>query len=116
MFLGGILEWILGNSFTSVVFLTFGAFWLSFGGTLSPSFAAWASFAAEGEPAASGLQARGFNASFGESADDGEPVLLLLLLLVAKLERAGPGPFLFLTWDRFLLDLYGCRVCLLPAG
>lgn len=66
MILGGILEWVLGNSFPAVVFLTFGAYWLSFGGTLSPSFAAWSSFAAEGEPAASGLQAQGFNASLGK--------------------------------------------------
>lgn len=65
MIIGGLLEWVLGNSFPSVLFLTFGAFWLSFGATLSPSFAAYASFAAEGEPAAAGLQTQGFNASFG---------------------------------------------------
>ncbi|BGP27573.1 hypothetical protein JCM10295v2_006545 [Rhodotorula toruloides] len=32
----GILEWILGNTFSSVVFFTFGSFWLSFGFLLQP--------------------------------------------------------------------------------
>ncbi|GJN93916.1 hypothetical protein Rhopal_006975-T1 [Rhodotorula paludigena] len=35
--LAGIFEWVLGNTFTSVVFITFGAFWLSFGFLLQPS-------------------------------------------------------------------------------
>ncbi|GAA5858630.1 hypothetical protein JCM8547_001398 [Rhodosporidiobolus lusitaniae] len=34
--LAGLLEWILGNTFPSVVFVTFGAFWLSFGFLLQP--------------------------------------------------------------------------------
>lgn len=59
------MEWILGNSFPSVVFLTFGAYWLTFAGTLSPNFAAFSSFAATGQAASTGLQAQGFNASFG---------------------------------------------------
>lgn len=67
MIVGGLLEWVLGNSFPSLVFLTFGAFWLTFGGTLNPSFAAFSSFAATGEAGATGLQTQGFNASFGES-------------------------------------------------
>ncbi|CAN8106185.1 unnamed protein product [Discula destructiva] len=65
MVLSGFLEWVLGNTFSSVVFLTFGAFWLTFAGTLTPSFAAFSSFAAEGQPPATGLQTQGFNASFG---------------------------------------------------
>lgn len=40
MLLGGLLEFILGNTFPSVVFTTFGAFWLSYGGTLQPFFGA----------------------------------------------------------------------------
>ena len=38
MFTGGLLEFFLGNTFPSVVFCTFGAFWLSYGATLVPSF------------------------------------------------------------------------------
>lgn len=32
MLVGGVLEFILGNTFPSVVFTTFGAFWLAYGG------------------------------------------------------------------------------------
>lgn len=66
MTLGALLEWILGNTFPTVVFGTFGTFWLSFAGTLSPSFAAFSSYAPEGEPGAAGLETQGFNASFGK--------------------------------------------------
>ncbi|KAM0325823.1 hypothetical protein ACHAQA_007125 [Verticillium albo-atrum] len=66
MFLGGLLEWILGNTFPAVVFLTFSAFWFTFGATLNPSFAAFASYAPpDATSVAEGLQTRGFNASFG---------------------------------------------------
>lgn len=34
--LAGIFEWVLGNTFTSVVFITFSSFWLSFGFLLQP--------------------------------------------------------------------------------
>ncbi|GAA5903009.1 uncharacterized protein JCM6883_002664 [Sporobolomyces salmoneus] len=44
LFMGGIglmvaaiLEWVLGNTFTVVVFFTFGSFWLSFGYLLAPA-------------------------------------------------------------------------------
>lgn len=66
MILAGILEWVLGNSFPSVVFLTFGAFWLTFAGTLNPGFAAFSAFAASGEAATTGLETQGFNAGFGK--------------------------------------------------
>ncbi|KAK7756676.1 hypothetical protein SLS62_001117 [Diatrype stigma] len=65
MVIASVLEWILGNSFSSVVFITFGTFWLAFGGTLNPSFAAYAAYAPEGEAAAAGMSAPGFNASIG---------------------------------------------------
>ncbi|KAL7926431.1 GPR1/FUN34/yaaH family domain-containing protein [Trichoderma austrokoningii] len=65
MTLGGLLEWILGNSFSAVVFCTFGTFWLSYGGVLNPSFAAFSSFAAENEAGAEGLKTTGFNAGLG---------------------------------------------------
>jgi len=64
--LGGFLEWVLGNTFPSVVFCTFGAFFLSFAATLTPSFAAFATYAPVGEDASAGLATQGFNASFGK--------------------------------------------------
>ncbi|KAH6976981.1 GPR1/FUN34/yaaH family-domain-containing protein [Ilyonectria robusta] len=66
MLVGGLLEWVLGNSFPAVVFCSFGGFWFSYGATLIPSFAAYASYAPAGaESAAEGLSTTGFNASFG---------------------------------------------------
>ena len=65
MIIGGVLEWVLGNSFASVVFFTFGGFWLSLGGTLVPSFAAYSSFAIPGQAAQTGIASQGFNAGIG---------------------------------------------------
>ncbi|KAK1708421.1 hypothetical protein CaCOL14_008131 [Colletotrichum acutatum] len=66
MFVGGLLEWVLGNTFPSVVFLTFSSFWFTFGATLNPSFAAFSSYApANATSGAEGLTTQGFNASFG---------------------------------------------------
>lgn len=38
MILGGVMEFILGNTFPSVVFSMFGAFWLSYAATLQPFY------------------------------------------------------------------------------
>jgi succinate-acetate transporter protein len=79
MTLGGLLEWILGNSFPAVVFCTFGTFWLSYGGVLNPSFAAFSSFAGENEAGAEGLKTTGFNAGLGKS------------LFIAQLIKVSPS-------------------------
>lgn len=44
MIIGSFLEFILGNTFPFVVFGTFGAFWLTFGATLTPYFNASAAY------------------------------------------------------------------------
>lgn len=68
MVLNGIMEWILGNTFPSVVFCSFGGFYLSFGGILHPAFAAYSSY---GPPDAKspedGMSTQGFNASLGKN-------------------------------------------------
>src|ERR1700712_3526094 len=53
MILGGFLEFILGNTFPFVVFTSFGAFWLSFGATLTPYYNASIAYLPS-DPAASG--------------------------------------------------------------
>lgn len=68
MVIGSILEWILGNSFPAVVFATFGGFWLAYGATLTPAFAAASAYSSDGTSVAEGLQSQGFNASFGKWA------------------------------------------------
>lgn len=65
LIVAGLLEWFLGNTFPSVVFSAYGAFFLSFAGTLTPSFAAFASYAPAGAEPAAGLRTQAFNASFG---------------------------------------------------
>lgn len=66
MLIGGILEWVLGNSFPATVFCSFGGFWFSYGATLIPAFAAYATYAPADGVAADGLATTGFNASFGK--------------------------------------------------
>lgn len=65
MLLGAVGEWILGNTYPFVVFGTFGAFWLSFGGTLQPDFNAYGAYSPDPSNPAAGLTTVGFNSSFG---------------------------------------------------
>lgn len=68
MIIGAILEWVIGNSFSSVVFFTFGGFWFSYGATLVPGFSSYAAYAPpDAESVAEGLESKGWNASIGES-------------------------------------------------
>lgn len=68
MIIGGILEWVLGNSFSATVFCSFGGFWFSYGASLIPAFAAYASYAPpDATSPAEGLATTGFNASYGMS-------------------------------------------------
>ncbi|KAF9632228.1 putative gpr1 fun34 -class plasma membrane protein [Lasiodiplodia theobromae] len=64
MLLGAVGEWILGNTYPFVVFGTFGAFWLSFGGTLQPDFNAYGAYSPDPSNPAAGLTTVGFNSSF----------------------------------------------------
>ncbi|TVY68686.1 Protein alcS [Lachnellula suecica] len=57
--IGGLLEFVLGNTFSFVVFSSFGGFWLSFGTTLQSSFGATEAYAATG-----GANSPQFAASF----------------------------------------------------
>ena len=66
LIIAALLEWYLGNTFPSVVFSAYGAFFLSFGGTLTPAFNAFAAYAPPGQGGEVGLKTQGFNASFGE--------------------------------------------------
>lgn len=65
LLIASLLEWLMGNSFPSVVFAAYGAFFFSFAGTMTPSFAAFSSYALYGEDPMSGLRSQSFNASFG---------------------------------------------------
>lgn len=64
MIVGGFLEFIIGNTFPFVVFLSFGAFWLAFAATLQPFYYAYGSYAPAGDPESAGIDTVGFTASF----------------------------------------------------
>ena len=85
MSLGGILEFFLGNTFSFVVFCSFGewfsiakstpnsysldskgGFWFTLGSTLTPSFNAYGAYAADPNQPSQGLVSPGFHASFGK--------------------------------------------------
>ncbi|PSK33943.1 Protein alcS [Elsinoe australis] len=63
MVIGGTGEFILGNTFPCVVFMSFGAYWLTYGATLTPYYNAYGQYSTTGNPA-DGLTSAGFNASF----------------------------------------------------
>jgi len=62
MIIGSVFELILGNTFPSVVFGSYGAFWLSFGATLVPFYDAAGAYA-EGDQL-KGFAAPAFNNSY----------------------------------------------------
>ncbi|KAH7121569.1 GPR1/FUN34/yaaH family-domain-containing protein [Dactylonectria macrodidyma] len=61
--LGGIGEWILGNTFPATVFCLFGGFWLTFGATIVPGYNAYGLYSKTGE-VADGLSEQQFYATF----------------------------------------------------
>lgn len=63
MILAAVLEFILGNTFPFVVFGSYGAFWLSYGGTLQPFYNAGGAYVTSGSQA-EGLASPGFLNSF----------------------------------------------------
>ncbi|KAL6717161.1 hypothetical protein ACLMJK_005076 [Lecanora helva] len=65
MSLGGILEFFLGNTFSFVVFCSFGGFWFTLGATLTPAFNAYGAYATDPNNIAEGLTSPSFHASFG---------------------------------------------------
>jgi len=64
MVVGGVMEFILGNTFPFVVFCSFGGFWLAFATTLTPFYNAYGAYSTTNNPL-DGLNTTGFNASFG---------------------------------------------------
>ena len=66
MSLGGILEFFLGNTFSFVVFCSFGGFWFTLGATLTPAFNAYGAYSSDPTNPSLGLQSAGFHASFGK--------------------------------------------------
>ena len=64
MFLGGLLEFLLGNTFPFVVFASFSGFWGTYGATLTEQFDAFTTYAQAGETTGSGAESPVFQAGF----------------------------------------------------
>lgn len=64
MILGSVGEFFLGNTFPTIVFSTFGAFWLVYGSTLTPGYGAYTTYATNASEPLSGLSSPTFAASF----------------------------------------------------
>ena len=69
MSLGGILEFFLGNTFSFVVFCSFGGFWFTLGATLTPAFGAYAAYATDPSTPSTGLTSPSFHASYGKQVN-----------------------------------------------
>ncbi|KAH6891482.1 GPR1/FUN34/yaaH family-domain-containing protein [Thelonectria olida] len=63
LLLGGIGEWILGNTFPSTVFCLFGGFWFTFGATIVPGYGAYGLYSTT-DAVADGLNEEQFYATF----------------------------------------------------
>ncbi|KAE8148921.1 putative plasma membrane ammonium transporter [Aspergillus avenaceus] len=62
--LGGIGEWIIGNTFTCAIFFTYGTFWIVQGTSLMPFFATGLLYSETGN-AMEGMTSPGYNATVG---------------------------------------------------
>ncbi|KAL8823598.1 MAG: hypothetical protein Q9191_005713 [Dirinaria sp. TL-2023a] len=65
MTLGGLLEFFLGNTFSFVVFCSYGGFWFTLGSTLTPSFNAYGAYSPSASDPSLGLTTAKFHASYG---------------------------------------------------
>ncbi|KAH7237988.1 GPR1/FUN34/yaaH family-domain-containing protein [Fusarium solani] len=64
LLLGGVGEWILGNTFPAVVFCQFGGFWFAYGATLVPGYGAYGAYSVDANNPAEGLKEPAFFATF----------------------------------------------------
>lgn len=65
MIIGGFLEFLFGNTFSMVVFLSFAGFWGTYGATLTEQFDAFTTYATAGETSGTGAESPVFQAGFG---------------------------------------------------
>ncbi|KAG8672059.1 hypothetical protein FPOAC2_05430 [Fusarium poae] len=63
LIMGGLGEWILGNTFPCTIFFTFGGFWIAFGATIVPGSGAYSTYSTTGN-AADGLKEPSFYSTF----------------------------------------------------
>ncbi|KAH8691795.1 hypothetical protein BGW36DRAFT_304471 [Talaromyces proteolyticus] len=108
MVLGGVGEWILGNTYPATVFAIFGGFFFSFGATLEPSFNAYGAYSPDPSNPAKGMNAT-FFATFGFFTM--AVVIILIILGIASI-RTNVCFFLlfclFVPAGKLILAAVGC--------
>ncbi|KAK9236553.1 GPR1/FUN34/yaaH family-domain-containing protein [Lipomyces kononenkoae] len=131
--ISGIFEFFLGNTFSFVVFCSFGGFWLSFAGTLIPSFNSVGAYSPTGDNQPLGIITRGFQASFAFYLCFWAVIVMVFLICSLRTNIAFfllfvclEGTFLCLTIAYFTLAdgryLHGLNIvkagggCLLTCG
>lgn len=62
--IAAVMEWILGNTFSMVLFFTYGTFWLVVGTNLEPLYAGGANYSPTGN-SLEGMNTPGYYATFG---------------------------------------------------
>jgi succinate-acetate transporter protein len=95
MMLGGLLEFLLGNTYSFVNFCGYGGWWWTFGATLQPFFGAYAAYSPDPSTPRLGLENPEFNASFGKY-----PIAKSLMLEL-------------ICWGRFYASVHGSVLFLL---
>ncbi|KAK9430116.1 GPR1/FUN34/yaaH family-domain-containing protein [Lipomyces doorenjongii] len=101
--LSGIFEFFLGNTFSFVVFCSFGGFWFSFGSTLIPFFNSIGAYSPTGDSQVVGISTKSFQASFGFYLCFW--ALLVMVLLICSLRTNVAFFLIFVTVDAALLCL-----------
>ncbi|KAH8173801.1 hypothetical protein LIA77_05220 [Sarocladium implicatum] len=101
LLLGGIGEWILGNTFPATVFCLFSGFWFAFGATIVPDFNAYGAYSTTGV-AADGLQQPQFFATFSFFL-----IGMAILCFVFMLAAVRTNIVFFLIF-MFLIPTFGC--------
>ncbi|OCK73966.1 GPR1/FUN34/YaaH-class plasma membrane protein [Lepidopterella palustris CBS 459.81] len=94
MVLGGVGEWIMGNTFPFVVFTSFGAFWLGWAATLQPFYNAYGAYSTTSNPA-DGIDTVGFHSSFAFFFL--AMAMMCLIYLICSLRTNICFVFIFLT-------------------
>ncbi|KAH0827696.1 hypothetical protein AYO21_08867 [Fonsecaea monophora] len=114
MIIGGVGEFILGNSYPFIVFCGFGGWWLSFGATLKPSFGAYGNYSPDPTDPAAGLSTTGFLAGFGMSSYREDGVSPFFTWRVFEEHIRLTFGVLFLGFFLLFMALF-CLVCLICA-
>lgn len=97
MLVGGILEFVLGNTFPFIVFASFGAFWLTYGATVTPYFNASGAYMPATSTATATAKNPTFEATYAYFLLYMGLLCLVYLICALRTNMVFVGIFLFLV-------------------